>query len=238
MPKIQITTGDVAKEIDVDDVQTYLDELLPEKIKGIRVSKCNLTVINNLARFTNLVILVCSSNELTSLPSLPESLEWLRCCDNQLTALPVLPDSLEYLDCDENHLTSLPVLPDSLEWLSCCDNHLTSLPVLPDSLEWLSCCDNHLTSLPELSDSLNELDYMINPIYDIIEVLVDDADDISIVRNTINKLNRFRHLYYCLRFKLKFIQWFLRANETKIMEENHPDKITALLASGVDVLEL
>jgi Leucine-rich repeat (LRR) protein len=130
------------------------------------------------------------------------------------------------------------VLPDSLEYLYCKYNRLASLPTLPDSLEWLSCCDNQLTALPELPNSLNDLDYFINPIYDIIEVLVDDADDISIVRSTINKLNRFKHLYYRLKFKLKFIQWFLRANERKIMEQTHPDKITALLASGVDVLDL
>ena len=105
-------------------------------------------------------------------------------------------------------------------------------------MEWLDCENNQLTTLPELPDSLEDLFYFNNPICDIIEVLVDDTDDISIVRNTINTLNRFRHLYYRLKFKLKFIQWFLRANETKIMEQNHPDKITALLASGVDVLDL
>ena len=179
MPLIKITTIDgVENGIYVNDVQTYLGELPPENIEVIKVSKCNLTVINNLSRFTNLRILDCSFNELTTLPELPEMLLKLVCYNNQLTTLPELPDSLE------------------------------------------------------------DLFYFNNPICDIIEVLVDDTDDISIVRNTINTLNRFRHLYYRLKFKLKFIQWFLRANETKIMEQNHPDKITALLASGVDVLDL
>jgi len=272
-----ITDDDVKNEIDVNDVQTYLDELPPENIKIINVSNCELTILSNLARFTNLwklhcsfnklttlpkfpnslrelkcskngiislpvlpdslEYLHCSQNELTSLPTLPESLEWLVCENNQLTTLPELPDSLKYLHCKNNRLASLPALPEILEELDCGNNQLTTLPVLPESLVWLGCEYNQLTTLPELPDSLGNLEYFDNPIWYIIWDLVDD-NDISIVRRTINTLNRFRHLYYHLKFKLKFIQWFLRANERKIMEQNHPDKITALLASGVDVLEL
>jgi len=41
-----------------------------------------------------------------------------------------------------------------------------------------------------------------------------------------------------LKFKIKFIQCFLRANERKIMEHNHPDKVIELLENGIDVLDL
>jgi Leucine-rich repeat (LRR) protein len=42
--------------------------------------------------------LYCNNNHLTSL-SLPESLIQLYCQDNQLTTLPYLPDSLQYVRC-------------------------------------------------------------------------------------------------------------------------------------------
>jgi hypothetical protein len=49
------------------------------------------------------------------------------------------------------------------------------------------------------------------------------------LKNTVEILNRFKNLYYCLKFKIKFIQWFLRSQEKKIMSKNHPTKIVELL---------
>ncbi|MBL0054327.1 MAG: leucine-rich repeat domain-containing protein [Bacteroidetes bacterium] len=40
-----------------------------------------------------------ASNQLTSLPALPNSLTTLDCYNNQLTSLPALPNSLTYLNC-------------------------------------------------------------------------------------------------------------------------------------------
>ena len=95
MPIIIITTVDgVDRRIDVDDVQTYLDGLPPKNITEIYIGKCNLTVINNLSRFTKLKRLDCFENELTTLPELPDSLKELSCCDNRITSLPKLPESL------------------------------------------------------------------------------------------------------------------------------------------------
>jgi len=258
---ITIVTSDGAEKlirVKNNDIQTYLDGLPPKNIKGINVSKCELTHIPNLSRFTNLIELNCSENHLSSLPELPKSLADLNCRSNQLTSLPTLPESLLFLHCGDNQLTFLPALPKNLESLRCYGNQLASLPSLPKSLAELLCKDNrltilpsllenlkivycnnnHLNSLPELPKSLIALECSNNQISGILKDLSVNSRDKPLVRRTINKLNRFKHLYYCLRFKLKFIQWFLRANERKIMEQNHPDKITALLASGVDVLEL
>ena len=44
--------------------------------------------------------------------------------NQNLTYLPELPDSLEYLYCENNQLTELPELPDSLEYLLCRNNQL------------------------------------------------------------------------------------------------------------------
>ena len=47
---------------------------------------------------------------------------YLKCSYNKLTSLPTLPSSLEELICRSNNLTSLPILPSSLEELSCWNN--------------------------------------------------------------------------------------------------------------------
>ena len=82
---------------------------------------------------------------------LPNSLKYLLCSYNQLTSLPYLPNSLKILWCENNQLISLPNLPNSLEKLYCYNNRLTSLPDLPNSLKNLSCFNNKLTSLPDFT---------------------------------------------------------------------------------------
>ena len=262
MKDITIKTSDgITKKFKIleADVQSYLDGL-PENIRGIIVNKCNLTYISNLSRFTNLEILDCSDNQLKSLPELPESLTELYCGYNQLISLPELPESLTELYCynnqlislpnlqknliilwcSNNQLISLPELPENLEELQCYNNLLTSLPDLQKSLNYLACSDNQITSITELPNSLYSLYWENNHMYDILE-------DLSIIcrhipsDNAINILNRFRHVYYYLRFKIKFIQWFLRTKKAKIMVKttvDYPDKIIELLDSGVDVLDL
>ena len=242
MKDITIKTSDgITKKFKIleADVQSYLDGL-PENIRGIIVNKCNLTYISNLSRFTNLEILDCSDNQLKSLPELPESLTELYCYNNQLISLPNLQKNLIILWCSNNQLISLPELPENLEELQCYNNLLTSLPDLQKSLNYLACSDNQITSITELPNSLYSLYWENNHMYDILE-------DLSIIcrhipsSNAINILNRFRHVYYYLRFKIKFIQWFLRTKKAKIMVKttvDYPDKIIELLDSGVDVLDL
>jgi hypothetical protein len=87
--------------------------------------------------------------------------------------------------------------------------------------------------LPDLPQNLVNLIYSNNPIADILDSLVQNT-----IKHNLKVLNKFKYLYYCLKFKIKFIQWFLRSNKTKIMEKNHPNKIIALLANGVDIDDL
>ena len=237
MPQIAIASNGSFEPIQVDDVQTYLDGLPPENIRVIRISDCELTVVSNLYRFTNLVYLDCALNQLISLPELPYSLLYLNCHHNQITSLPALPKSLESLYCERNQLRTLPALPKSLKNLDCQHNQLISLPALPKILISVNCERNQLISLPELPESLEYFDCQHNPISDIIEDLY-FGSDIPLVRSTINKLIRIKHLCYCLKFKLKFIQLFLRSQEKKIMEQNHPNKIVELLDNGVEIDDL
>lgn len=108
--------------------------------------------------FKSLTLLDCDSNLLTTLPTLPNTLQYLFCSYNQLTSLPALPSPLTSLSCEYNQLTSLPTLPNSLTSILCDGNQLQNLPTLPASLTTLVCAFNQLQNLPSLPTSLNSLD--------------------------------------------------------------------------------
>jgi len=114
----------------------------------LNVSNKNIANLTGIGGFTRLLYLVCHSNSLTSLPTLPSSLQTLYCSSTSLTSLPTLPSGLLTLYCDLNKLTSLPALPSGLTVLNCSSNSLTSLPTLPSGLQNLDCSVNKLTSLP------------------------------------------------------------------------------------------
>ena len=160
-----------------------MDTTCPAIVNGTDVESFNSNIrdLTGIEYFDNLDTLVCSDNQLTSLPLLPSTLVWLDCKSNQLTSLPSLSGSLTLLDCRWNQLTSLPALPASLiellcdnnqltslpalvgplTSLSCRYNQLTTLPALPNSITWINCHHNQLTSLPTLPDSLRTL-YCLN----------------------------------------------------------------------------
>jgi hypothetical protein len=109
--------------------------------------------------------------------------------------------------------------------------------------------------------------YFYTPYYELVEDILDDAygdededdpgydeDDeyydedgdaavytrkyMNKLKNTVEILNRFKNLFYYLKFKIKFIKWFLRSQEKKIMSKNHPTKIVELLDNGIEIDEL
>jgi len=144
-------------------------------------------------------------DKLTSLPTLPQNLQELYCYDNELTLLPTLPQNLEILNCSNNQLTLLPTLPPNLKILYCernKRNKLTSLPTLPQNLKELNCSNNKLTSLPTLPQNLEILYCYNNPIYEIV-----NNDRLITIKQNIQTLNNFRHLYYCLKLKDQLRKW-------------------------------
>ncbi len=160
------------------DVNSYVHSL-PKECTEIIIPVKNITSLPNLNEFTNLLLLNCHNNQLTTLPTLPENLEFFYCSDNQLISLPelhklhklkilycpfnqltVLPslfENLQILDCNHNQLTCLPTLPKNLQALYCSYNQLTVLPTLPENLGTLYCSYNQLTVLPTLPDNLRTL---------------------------------------------------------------------------------
>ena len=145
-----------------------------QKLTHLTVSIQNISDLTGIEGFSSLTALVCTNNNLTTLPdklptkiqslnieynkithlrSLPNTLKQLDCSNNELTVLPELPLSLLMLDCSYNKITALPQL-NNLTSLFCTNNSLTVLPQLPAGLEGLVCSYNQLKALPSLPKPL------------------------------------------------------------------------------------
>jgi hypothetical protein len=145
-------------------------------------------------------------------------LKELCCDDNQLTSLPALNNHLREIYFSNNRLTSLPPLNAHLRKMYCGNNRLTHLPPLPENLEILYCNNNRLNYLPDLNDKLETLWCLDNPICEIIL-----NDNLSITKKQAQMVNRFRWLYYSLKFKKRLRDWlWIRVREPKIREKYHP----------------
>jgi Leucine-rich repeat (LRR) protein len=234
---------------------------LPEDITEINISDKGITSLD-VTRFKNLKILYCSNNRLTSL-HLNKNLERLYCGNNHLTSLH-LNKNLQLIYCNNNKLTSLH-LNKNLKTLICSNNQLSSLhlnvkleklycssnrlvSLLTKNLKILHCNNNNLSSL-HLNEDLQELhcshnklislylneklliiDYINNPIYEII-------GDIQIKK--LRVINRFRYLYYCLKFKKRFRDWlWVKIREPKIRERYSHNYLLENLHEDTDLDDL
>ena len=196
----------------------------------------SLPPLSNLKKLKNLF---CSINQIVELPILPANLKILLCNNNRLTRLPELPSTLTKLCCGSNQLSVLPKLPNALKELSCYNNQIMWLPCLPEDLTDLRCDNNRLTSLPMLGTHITQLDFDNNPIHEITnfdqhdEVYDDDDENngkIALIRDAINKINKFREFYYINKFKTKFLDiLWIKIREPKIREKYSPSRIIELL---------
>jgi len=125
---------------------------------SLKCTNKHITNIEGIQFFKALFSLWCDSNQLTTLPSLPNSLVMLNCCENQISNIQALPNSLGELYCWNNQLSYLPLLPNTLTRLHCSKNKLISLPYLPSVLTELGCGFNQLSYLPILPNSLISMD--------------------------------------------------------------------------------
>ena len=111
----------------------------------------NITSLAGIEYFTDLEVLYCSGNQLTTLDVTKlTSLMYLVCNDNQLTALDVTGlTNLTTLICSGNQLTALDVTKlTNLTSLHCNDNQLVSLDVSTlKELKYLWCHGNKMTAL-------------------------------------------------------------------------------------------
>lgn len=154
----------------------YLTTSQLQNLTSLNVSGKSISNLTGVDKLSYLKTLNCSSNSLTSLPSLPSSLTTLDCHSNQITSYTDFPTSLQSLNCASNkfsgtfsltsrsNLKTLDVSSNpSITTLNCYNNALTSLNVSGCSaLTTLDCHNNQLTSLGTLPSSLQSLNCASN----------------------------------------------------------------------------
>lgn len=156
-PIVIDTNGD--GEIQVSEAASF-DGGSPSRILGL--DNQNISDLTGIDAFTNVKLLVCTDNNLTTLEfAYNEQLESVFCSRNILTSIDVsnLPNLIS-LDCDANNLTELDTSNNqSLVQLVCNENLMTSLDISQNSnLETFIASNNQLTTInfPE-STSLHSI---------------------------------------------------------------------------------
>lgn len=145
--------GDFVYDDDVDtnnDGEIQVSEA--EAVLGaLNVRDQNISSLEGVQSFINILRLSCSRNELTSLDvSQNVNLVDLYCGENQLSNLDLSQNiSLDYLGCSVNLLTSLDLSQNlSLYEVSCGGNLLSSIDLGKNQyLSELYCSNNQLTTL-------------------------------------------------------------------------------------------
>ena len=168
-------------------------------VKEIKVVELGITSLKGVEYFTNLTLLNCINNQLTSLDvTLNTLLINLYCSNNQLTTLDVSHNTkLEDLQCRNNNLTSLDVTKNTLlSYFRCENNILTSLDVSKNvKLTDLLCEGNRLTALDVsrntelgllkcLNNSISSLDVSNNTKLSYLDCSNNELTSLDVTKNT------------------------------------------------------
>ena len=148
------------------------------KLRELRAEYQGITNAAGIERLTDLTLLYCRSNSLTSLDlSANTSLIDFVCSYNSLTSLDLSANtSLTWLFCDHNSLTNLDLPANtSLTWVNCKSNSLSNLNLSANpALTLLDCPNNLLTNLDlSANTNLTHVDCRYNPI---VEIIVADTN--------------------------------------------------------------
>lgn len=131
-----------------DDGDSILTQTEINAVSSISVSSMGISDMSGVEFFTNINVLNCSGNNLTSLTVNSLHLQYLVCEDNDLTSINIdnAPNLLT-LDCRNNNLTVLDISNhSSLSAMDCSNNQITNL-ILNSRIVYLICSDNPLQTI-------------------------------------------------------------------------------------------
>lgn len=141
-------------DVDQNDI-TALPIAALGQLEVLEFGENRVQALPDLAALSSLRSIYCSSNAMSQMGSLPDSLEELRCGGNILTELPELPTGLKNLSCAWNELAQAPNVSQltDLRSLSMGHNSFSELPSLShlSELEYLEIEGLGLTEIPDLS---------------------------------------------------------------------------------------
>lgn len=205
---------------------TSLDSL-PRSVKWLYAKSNSISSLDNLPG--DLDYLNCSNNLLTCLDNLPLKLNSLNCSNNTITSLNHLPTGLTVLNCASNQIENLDNIPKTIKFLYCSNNQIRLLNFLPPVLEMLHCKNNLIKRLDYLPKSVYNLDcdtekmiYSFNEYCPFLTYFRPDYTqyvEVSpefIKPKNIHKLNKFKMLYFKLKYGLKLEKYYLSHKMNRI----------------------
>lgn len=180
------------------------------KVQHIFAQSSNLSVIPNLHKFTNLITLDLSNNELTTIQNLPESLEELILNNNKLTSfvhnnLPnlkrlkitnnniveiKLSNSIESAYLDNNPITNITCI-NNIKYLNISNTNITHIYSYP-KLEIIECQYTKIKCIPKMN-TLKELICNYSQVSDISELKY--LETIEMINTQITKIHYMNSLY-------------------------------------------
>lgn len=205
---------------------------LPNSLETLIITRSGLEYLPNLEN-TRLIEILCSHNNLVSLPKFPNTLISLNVSYNKLTTITYLPDSLEDIILSSNQLEKIQHFPNNARIINVNYNFLTELPTIPEKTNELMCNHNKLVSMPEIK-SYNMwylcFNCEVHGFFRCNEESYNNKIEIKEIIKKINLVNKFKSTYYHLLCKKKLRKWLWEyVREPKIRELYHPNKLNELL---------
>lgn len=220
------------------------------KIDTLEILDCSINQLNTIPILDNLKVLQCYHNNLVTIPLL-NNLFHLDCGYNNINYLPKLKN-LEILLCYNNQLEYLPIL-NKLEKLDCSHNQLKVIPQL-NNLFYIDCSNNNIIEmkpLPNLEHMchhvtetfvVSNMSYLYNnPIHDMFSTEINytngfgclSSDEFDKFKNKLIIFNKFKFLYYCLKYKniFKNLLWN-KVRRPKIENYYHPHNLIIFLENN------
>ncbi len=248
------------EHLDVSDCGLSVLPKLPSNLLHLNCTKNQITHIDVpsnletlLCKFNNITTLIlahnhslteicATDNKIRYIDTLPETLTLLDISRNEMSSIPYIPNSIINLFISNNRITHLPPLPTSLENLHCDHNPLLKINAFPCKLATLFASHTNIMNIPPLTPKLVLVDvsysklyippintankftmfmYANTPLYDMVG---------NLPMNTLTKLNKFRELYFTLKFKAQFRKLLWEHIREKVaMERYAPSKLNEIL---------
>jgi hypothetical protein len=220
------------RNISLSDVVFESLPVLPSSVINLRIVSCpNLTqLIAPLP--ASLVSLHIEESGLESLPPLPPFLENLNVRGTRLARLPQLPSTLKRIVADHCRIQSVPRLPLLVFRVDFSYNPLWHMVNAPSHLI------NPGGLLRWVIKETPLFEILYNPLQDSTPFELDEIGEKGDVYKCLHRLkilNRFRDLFYALKFKRRFRYWlWVRVRLPRIERANHPALLQEVLAAAGD----
>jgi len=205
---------------------------LPNSLQTLIIIRIGLEYLPNLEN-TRLGNVVCSHNNLKSLPKFPDTLILLNVSYNKLTTITDLPDSLKEIILSNNQIEKIQRFPNNTRIINVNYNLLRELPTIPEKTNELMCNHNKLISMPEIKS--NNMWYLcfnceVHGFFRCNEENYYNQIEIKEIIKKINLINKFKSMYYHLLCRKKLCKWLWEyVREPKIRELYHPNKLNKFL---------